>query len=103
MDGRNEDYVVTPDGRLVGRLDHIFKEQSMILEAQILQDTPRAIDVKIVPAPGYSRADEEAMIREIRLRLGNEIHIDIHEVSNIPRERNGKFRAVKSHLGRAAA
>ena len=103
VDGRNEDYVVTPDGRLVGRLDHIFKDQSMILEAQILQDTPRAIDVKIVPAPGYSQADEEAMIREIRLRLGDEIHIDVHVVSNIPRERNGKFRAVKSHMGRVAA
>jgi phenylacetate-CoA ligase len=103
VDGRNEDYVVTPDGRLVGRLDHIFKEQSAILEAQILQDTPRAIVVKIVPAPGYSHSDEENLIREIRLRLGNEIHIDIHPVAKIPRERNGKFRAVKSRVARLAA
>ena len=99
VDGRNEDYIATPDGRLIGRLDHIFKQQSKILEAQILQDTVRAIDVHIVPAPDYAAADEKKLLKEIRLRLGDEIHIDIKEVNNIPRERNGKFRSVKSRVG----
>jgi len=103
VDGRNEDYIVTPDGRLVGRLDHIFKGQNQILEAQILQDTAKAIDVHIVPAPNYAKKDEESLLREIRLRLGSEIHVDIHLRKSIPRERNGKFRSVKSSVGGRAA
>lgn len=103
VDGRNEDFIITPDGRLVGRLDHIFKNQSNILEAQIQQDSKQALDVYLVPAPGYGPHSEEALIGEIRRRLGDEIHIDLHKVDSIPRERNGKFRAVKSKIGQLAS
>lgn len=102
VDGRNEDFVMTPDGRLVGRLDHIFKNQSNILEAQIQQDSKQALDVLFVPAPEFDSDSEKQLIREIRRRLGDEIHIDLHQVDSIPRERNGKFRAVKSKIGQLA-
>ncbi|MEN8183937.1 MAG: hypothetical protein ABFS46_15530, partial [Myxococcota bacterium] len=49
IDGRVDDYVVTPSGRLVGRLDHVFKEQWDVHEAQILQQTADSITVLIVP------------------------------------------------------
>jgi len=103
VDGRNEDYVVTPDGRLVGRLDHIFKQQSNILEAQILQDSKEAIEIILVPAERYDERSERNLLREVRVRLGDEIHVDLRTVQAIPRERNGKFRAVKSRVGRLAA
>jgi len=99
VDGRNEDFVVTPDGRFIGRLDHIFKTQSNILEAQIRQDSKEAIEVLFVPAEGFDEAAEKELIHEIRQRLGEEIHIDLVRVPSIPRERNGKFRAVRSKIG----
>ena len=54
VDGRIEDYVVTPDGRWIGRMDHVFKEQREIAEAQILQDDASAIEVRVAPrdSPG---------------------------------------------------
>jgi len=100
VDGRIEDYVLTPDGRLVGRMDHVFKNQLEVSEAQILQETSAAIEVRVVPRPGYTEASERAIVREIRHRLGSEIEIDIKQVSDISREPNGKFRAVKSTVGR---
>ena len=103
VDGRNEDYVMTPDGRLVGRLDHIFKKQTDILEAQILQDSKEAIEIVLVPGQRYDDKSEQRLLREVRMRLGEEIHVDIRPVQAIPRERNGKFRAVKSRIGRLAA
>ena len=103
VDGRFEDYVVTPDGRFVGRLDHIFKRQTEILEAQILQDSREAIEILLVPGQHYDERSERELLREVRLRLGEEIHVDIRAVQAIPRERNGKFRAVKSRVGRLAA
>ncbi len=100
VDGRIEDFVVTPDGRRIGRLDHIFKDLLDIAEAQILQDTEAAIDVLIVPRESYNRAAEERLLREMRSRLGDSIKIDIREVESIPREPNGKFRAVRSRVGK---
>jgi phenylacetate-CoA ligase len=103
VDGRVEDYVLTPDGRLVGRLDHIFKEQFDVAEAQIIQTSKASIDVLVVPRSSYSNASNRALMREIRARLGTEMQIQIKICDNIPREANGKFRAVKSEFGRIHA
>lgn len=100
VDGRVEDYVLTPDGRLVGRMDHAFKEQLEVAEAQILQHDQNSIDVLIVPRASYHEASERSVTKEIRSRLGSEIEIRIELVNSIPREPNGKFRAVKSRVGR---
>ena len=102
VDGRIEDYVLTPDGRLVGRMDHVFKEQREVAEAQILQVEPSEVEVLIVPRDDYNDASERSVIREIRSRLGGEIRIHIRLVGAIAREPNGKFRAVKSDVGRNA-
>ncbi len=99
VDGRVEDYVLTPDGRLVGRLDHVFKEQLDVAEAQILQDTKDAIEVLVIPRSTYTEASARRLLKEIRSRLGHEIEIRVHLVDSIPREPNGKFRAVKSRVG----
>ena len=102
VDGRVEDYVLTPSGRRVGRMDHVFKEQLEVAEAQILQQEPSSIDVLIVPRSNFSEASERSVIRQIRSRLGTEIGIRVELVNAIPREPNGKFRAVKSAVGRNA-
>ena len=99
VEGREDDFVMTPDGRLVGRLDHIFKEQSDVAEAQILQDRKEAIKVLIVPRIHYGKAAERQLMRNIRDRLGEEIEVEIEIVNEITREPNGKFRAVKSSVG----
>jgi phenylacetate-CoA ligase len=100
VNGRMEDYVLTPDGRLIGRLDHIFKAQLEVAEAQIVQEAPEAVRVLLVPRGGYSGASERALLKEMRARLGNEIEVEVRLVEEIPREPNGKFRAVKSRVGR---
>jgi phenylacetate-CoA ligase len=99
VDGRIEDYVMTPDGRLVGRLDHIFKEQLDVAEAQIVQETRDAVEIRVVRRPSWSSASERSLMKEIRSRLGDEIRVELSYVIAIPRESNGKFRAVKSAVG----
>jgi phenylacetate-CoA ligase len=99
IEGRIEDYVATPDGRLIGRLDHVFKQQDSVAEAQIVQDRADRIRVFAVPSRSWHEASEALLIQELRKRLGDEITIAIERVPAIPREPNGKFRAVKTYLG----
>ena len=103
VDGRIEDYVATPDGRLVGRMDHVFKDQHQVAEAQILQQDARKVEVLLVPHGAWQAETERSVIKELRSRLGEEIEIRIRVVDAIAREPNGKFRAVKSAVGRIAA
>jgi phenylacetate-CoA ligase len=98
IDGRIEDYVITPDGRRVGRMDHIFKDALEVKEAQIFQPSTRRIVVRIVPRPGFGPRAQQALEREFRARLGNEIEIVYERTDAIPRLPNGKFRAVVSEV-----
>jgi phenylacetate-CoA ligase len=100
VDGRIEDYVRTPEGAFVGRMDHIFKAQLDVAEAQILQEAADALEVLVVRRPSYDETSEAKLLQEFRSRLGETIRIELRYVDAIPRESNGKFRAVKSRVGR---
>jgi len=98
IDGRVEDYVVTPEGRRIGRMDHIFKDAHEVREAQIYQASPGRILVRLVPRPEFGLAAQRRLDREFRVRLGDEIRIDYDLIDSIPRAPNGKFRVVISEL-----
>ncbi len=98
IDGRIEDHVVTPDGRRIGRLDHVFKDTLQIQEAQLLQPSHHQLVVRLIPRPGFGPRDQDSVERELRSRLGSEIRIDYELVDSIPRTANGKFRAVISDV-----
>jgi hypothetical protein len=55
--------------------------------------------VLVVPRLHYRKSSERHLLTAIRDRLGDEIDIEIETVSEIPREANAKFRAVKSEVG----
>lgn len=98
LTGRAEDIVVTPEGRHVGRLDHVFKDTLNVKEAQIIQEDIQAIIVKVVPRQGFSPDNKRMIQEELRLRLGLNIGIQIQMVDSIPRTTNGKFRFVISKV-----
>ena len=95
--------MVTPDGRRIGRMDHVFKDQHDVAEAQILQDAKTSIEVLVVPRASWSPASERRLRDELHGRLGPEIRIEIRCVEALARERSGKLRAVKSRVGALAS
>lgn len=96
--GRVEDYVVTPDGRLIGRLDHLFKDTANVMMGQIEQDHVNEVRIRIVRDAYYTAKDEAIIRKEARARLGNEMNIRFEYVDDIPRTKGGKFRFVISHV-----
>jgi phenylacetate-CoA ligase len=93
VEGRNDDTIITPNGRRVGRLDPVFKADFPIVEAQVVQDAPDHLLLQIVPAPGCNRTAESALIAALAERTGG-MRIDVRKVSAIPRGPNGKLKAV---------
>jgi phenylacetate-CoA ligase len=98
IDGRIESYIVTPDGRRLGRLDFLFKHSRNIEEAQLVQDEADHVTVSIVRGAGYGPGDERELLRDLRTYLGDAIRIDLVPVPEIPREPNGKFRQIVSRV-----
>lgn len=93
-----EDFVVTPDGRLISPsiLTHPFKPLHGIAESQIVQDRPDRLLVKLVPTEQLPEAEVQRLITALRERIGPDMRVDVELVSAIPRERSGKFRWVVS-------
>lgn len=96
--GRIEDYIVTPEGRYIGRLDHLFKDSINVRMAQIVQNKVSEITIKIVQKTGYGKKDELEILTEARKRLGSGINISFDYVKDIPRSKNGKFKFINSTL-----
>lgn len=94
IQGRDDDVVKLPDGRHVGRLDHIFKGVDGVLEAQVRQDQNNRIDILVVATSGYSTTVETKLRINARERLGSSVQINVQTVSSIPRSGNGKLRGV---------
>lgn len=99
IDGRVEDYVVTPEGRRIVRFDYIFKDTEDVKEAQVVQREMGSICLRIIRRPSYSSSDEDLLRREIRDRVSSRLSVTFEYVDEIEREPNGKFRAVKSLVG----
>jgi len=103
IEGRIEDVVVTPEGRLVGRLAAALKYSPHIRLSQIVQESIEHIDVFLVCDPEYSHEEDQVPLeRELRARLGNTIGIAFHKVDDIPRTKMGKLRFVISKVDTAA-
>ena len=98
IEGRKDDYVVTPEGAHIMRFDYVFKDALNVEEVQIVQERLGEITVRAVRRPTYSTADEMAIAREIQRWISPTIGVRFEYVREIEREANGKFRAVRSKL-----
>ncbi len=66
IEGREDDYVITPEGRRIMRFDYIFKDSQNCSEAQVVQEKVGAIKLYIVKRSTYSEADEKYILNEIK-------------------------------------
>jgi phenylacetate-CoA ligase len=101
IDGRREDYVVLPNGALVGRLDHIFKNQVRVREAQIYQPDLTRVVLRLVAAKDFTTRDERALVTTARTWLGDSLRIEIEHLEALPRTQAGKLRFVVSDVAAA--
>ncbi|HKX26245.1 MAG TPA: hypothetical protein VJ302_01005 [Blastocatellia bacterium] len=92
IEGRTQDLLITRDGRRVYWLNPVFYGLA-ICEGQIIQETPELLRVRYVPAAGFTEATGRTLIDRLRLRVG-EVEVRLEPVPQVPREKNGKFRAV---------
>jgi len=98
VEGRCDDLIILEDGRRVGRLDPVFKQEMPIIEAQIIQNDINVFVIKVVPDNAWKSNDEKALRQSFCEFVGN-VNVQIEVVKSIPRTKSGKFKAVISFMG----
>jgi len=95
--GRTEDTITGPDGRKMVRFHSVFIELTNVIEGQIIQHSPDDFEVKVLSLNKLSPNERKTITSRMISQLGP-VNVRINEVDNIPKNHNGKFRAVISHL-----
>lgn len=98
VEGRCDDYIVTPEGARIARLDYLFKDALNVKEAQIVQEKLGEITIRLVRRDAYGTKDEMDIRRDIASWLSPTLAVRFDYVQEITRGQNGKFRAVLSQL-----
>lgn len=97
VEGRIDDVLYTLDGRQIGRLDPIFKDNLPVREAQIIQEALDQIRILFVPTSDFTPDDGRTLINRLRARMGA-VEVTLEKVHEIPRGASGKFRTVICNL-----
>ena len=98
IEGREDDYVITPEGTRIMRFDYVFKDALNVKEVQVVQEQVGEITIRLVRRPEYGTADEVEISREIHRWISPRLAVQFQYVAEIERQQNGKFRAVVSKL-----
>ncbi|EMS70341.1 phenylacetate--CoA ligase family protein [Ruminiclostridium cellobioparum] len=99
--GRLDDIIKLPDGTPIsaGSLNQPMKKSVQeIIEIQYIQKSINSLDINIVPDVHFSQKTIEKFSRELENLIGNNLEIQFKIVDSIPREKNGKYRFIKSEL-----
>jgi phenylacetate-CoA ligase len=95
IEGRAQDYIVTPQGRHVNVLGRIAREAHHLVESQIAQTHRDRIVIRVVPLPEFVPSDMRAMLDMAHYMLGDDMRVDWEAVASIPRRGNrGKLQHV---------
>ena len=99
LEGRVDDYLVTADGRKIGRLSTAMKRSPTIHSAQIVQDKPGHAYLLVRPGEGYRSRHALSVRDDIVERIGS-FDLKIIEVPEIPKTPQGKTVLVVRLLER---
>jgi phenylacetate-CoA ligase len=94
------DAVIINEGRQVptAAIAIAFEYLEGIKNAQIIQNEPGAVIVKLVKKSEFNPKSEDFMIWELRKMLGESLKIEVEYVNDIPPEPNGKYKMVVQNV-----
>lgn len=100
IEGRTTDFVVAADGTMMHGLAliYVLRELQGIEEFKIIQETLNHTRVQIVPSNQLSEKLKGAVVSGFKARLGDEVTVEVEQVSQIDAEKSGKFRYVISKV-----
>ena len=93
--GRVADFLVKQDGGLVAGISLIERTLTKIAgltQMQIIQEDMKKIHLSIVKNKDYSEKSRIALLNEFRGVFGPQVTVHIDLVSEIRREKSGKYR-----------
>ncbi|MDI6808900.1 MAG: hypothetical protein QME66_07965 [Candidatus Eisenbacteria bacterium] len=97
-EGRLDAYILTPDGRYIGRVERTLTGLHHIREAQFIQTAIDRLVIRVVGAPEFNDEDTRTLVERARNWISPELQVSVELVESIPRGPRGKFAIIVSNL-----
>ncbi len=100
VNGRHEDVITTPDGRVIPTLFVVFDTVPGVRLGQVVQEEPARLVIRIVPSEEYTRRSETALVTHVRRFVGFAMRVEVEYLSAAALRATtaGKFRTVISRV-----
>jgi phenylacetate-coenzyme A ligase PaaK-like adenylate-forming protein len=100
--GRSDDYLIGPSGaRLIG-INHIPRGVPNLIRAQFVQESPEAVTLLVVPAPGFGEGDRRLLLEQAARKLPPSMRVRIETTNRLRRNASGKTPLVVNDLVEAS-
>ena len=98
--GRQTDFVVAADGRIMHALAVIYVLRAIpgVGQFKLIQHAVDQMEVQLVPDANWSNTAKLAVIQGLQKRLGQNLTVDLKLKESIAPEASGKHRYVVSHV-----
>ena len=98
--GRQTDFVVAADGRVMHALAVIYVLRAVpgIAQFKCIQHALDHMEVQIVPDADWRESARKAVVAGLQDRLGESLRVELTMLDEIPPEASGKHRYVVSHV-----
>lgn len=102
--GRQTDFVVREDGTIMHALAVIYVLRAVegIAQFKCIQHGTLQMEVQIVAGATWNEQAGQTVIQGLRARLGQNLHVTLTIMDDIPPEASGKHRYVVSHVNPGA-
>ncbi|MBS0510325.1 MAG: phenylacetate--CoA ligase family protein [Proteobacteria bacterium] len=100
VSGRQTDFVVARDGRVMHALAviYVLRAAPGVAQFKCIQHAIDRMEVQVVAGPEWTDASRSAIETGLQARLGTSLRIDLRLLDEIPPEASGKHRYVVSHV-----
>ncbi|KAA3623829.1 MAG: phenylacetate--CoA ligase family protein [Flavobacterium sp.] len=100
--GRKVDYLLSSNNMKISLshlADVIKGNPNSVVKMQFIQDELESLKVlMVVDRNTYCKDHEEKIMTELQYRFGDNMHIDLQLVDDIPKESSGKYSLIKNNL-----
>ena len=99
IEGRSDDIIVTPEGRMVGRMSPAFKGIRNLALTQVIQERVDLLSINVV----LNKIDpkdfqEDLLIENVKKRTSEKMNVEVYYKNEIKKGKNGKFKTVISKV-----
>ncbi len=101
ISGRKVDYLQSASGKVsLSHLADVIKGiPNSIVKIQFIQSSLEVLKILVVIDASKFKAEHLSKLKkELRYRFGDDMNFDIQEVTDIPREKSGKFALIKNQI-----